>query len=1313
MTDLFRAILGQSIYVLPIIGVLLLNTVVNLKRKERTNQFLMPIITLVYVYLIYFITHTIGGFINTISKQLFNYEIKGLFIFTAVNVASVVAYYIWKRALLSFFKKIFSKNSPIHDYIAGKFYEYNPEDSTWYLKEKCIQARSFLKMSYIAVFIVSMIAAMAICYARQNEKVAGLFYPVIPILIFGDIYAFFNGISKDEDDIIVVAEKSKTSHRANYSLLRPVLGNLFKDKLIAEGTTINNEEDSADANDVSIQRILNDDEVKIEAYGAFMRNKLKHGILLKQDYLYAGLELLKGKSLLFNNPFYYDLIPYVFFVMNHILLKHKKVLIILGRHGIEDDIKEWCKKGISEVTGNPYIWNIDILTENKTNADIGILTRSEVCNQTLYEKNEDFLSDAEFVFIVEPSKLITTAQIGLNSLVRFSKDNSKVIFCSTDKNCDGLIDSLSHILQTSISEVAATNHHIGTSSYMCWSADDEKLQHRMISGISRYLGIGTELSFVALKNQVRRTSWYGGERFPVTDMHWIAKQYYYVLLKYADLPITQEYMEQCMHTSSNLWNAKVQNINYMTIEDEANNLFEARRLFASRALEQGFVNIISTNYVLREYMAQNDKIFDADSKAIPYIVADYDRTRRNVLMRILLYMSGKGISESDLKRELKLMGIRSENVFESFWDLLCECFASSVHVSYDGEKEMTIGSKKIVFTSSVFLKKRKFSKDNDKLNIVYYLCDERFNNAILGDLQNVSIIAEDENGTNNYLGTEVKGQVFQKYLPGQYFVFSGKYYEMIKVTNDAQLIVRRAAEHIRGREEYRQIRNYSLSNISYSKEMGDVTRRLGIKSQIGYADITVTTRSYWKMKVYNDFKTGEEVIVDNIPKREYIKKRFLKLDFADVSHFESEIVKMLTILLNEVFRTIFSDNQSYIIAVSQAFSEIPDLYTIDAENEMLGSAIYFIEDSQLDIGLLTALRRNIDRIFAIICDFLDWYNEFYELDNANLESEDIDKIDIKDEGEEINEEDTNNDKEAGIEKEQLNESTEEIDKEAEQKKAEIQYQKSNYLKFGDEKYSQELHVKKTLDFLEELKYSNSELKQARKGSNISENYDELVQSGHQCDFCGRAISGVDFEVMNDGRERCMVCARNAITEENEFIRIFVEVRENLRLFYGINLKGNIEVKMVNASTISKKSGKRFIPSEKATVRAVGLACLERDGRFVVLVENGAPRLQIVLALAHELTHIWQYQNWDFKQLKQKYQNAQIEVLEGMAVWAEVQYAYLINEPIVAKRRYNSIIGKDDDYGRGLKRYIDVYPISENTVLVGKTPFVDNCLDIIE
>lgn len=194
---------------------------------------------------------------------------------------------------------------------------------------------------------------------------------------------------------------------------------------------------------------------------------------------------------------------------------------------------------------------------------------------------------------------------------------------------------------------------------------------------------------------------------------------------------------------------------------------------------------------------------------------------------------------------------------------------------------------------------------------------------------------------------------------------------MLKLTSDGRIMVRRAADHITGRPCYRQKRRYFIQNAVTSETMGDCVDISGMKVSKLYADILVMTDGYFEMKEYNDFNSAYEINVNGIPDRNYLNKQILRIDFPDV---ERGVCRTLTLLINEVFRTMFAENQAFIVAVCNGDADVPLTYALN-DNVGNDNSIYIIEDSQLDIGLLVAVRRNIRRILATICDYLDWHLE--------------------------------------------------------------------------------------------------------------------------------------------------------------------------------------------------------------------------------------------------------------------------------------------------------------------------------------------------
>ena len=991
---------------LPFILFAFLNSKANVKKVNRNRQYAMPVIAVVYsVVLLVFLNKatalcmekflecadffekleltSIADYIRDIHATWGIYLELVLF-----NTAALLLYVIVKRILTAILGKMAIRRNTLIGSVVELFYSYDEQDDCWYIKEHYGQARTFVKTAYYGSCFASALALLISCGLCMGKQVASPFYPVFAVIIIGEMAFFVDGLNQEErkSDLAVQADKSR--HIAMYPLLRKPLKALFGDKLSAEGTTVNNSGVVGGAIEDILVGLEKDGGHIGKNYAAFIRRKMETGLKPNVDYVRCGYDLATGKSLLFNTPFYDKLNPYVFYAMNRELLTGGKVLIVLGRHGTEEDLLKWSKAGMQSLSNIPDLWKTKVLTGQKVNEDelpdIGIISRSGVHDLDIHKNNKLFLNQVSFIIVVEPSRLVTTAQIGLNLLIKCCGKERPITFCSVDRNCDGLVDALSHILMTNITEVSATEYPHGMSSYMYWTADDDYLQHRIVPGVSRNLGMGTELSIAALKNQVKKAVWYGGEAYPVLDTRWIAKQYYYDLLDYAQLPTNQETFDKCFQASFNMCDERVSDYSFITVEDDRNNLFETRRNFATIAEQQGFVNVISSEYMLREYMASNPELFTADAKAIPYITADYARTKRNAILSLCLLLCIDSVPEQVLHRQMAILNIDTKDPSSEIWKEVCVIFGDEVLTDKKGTPILCVkspdGGTVRFEKDKTILFKREYSVETGKFESVYTVEDANFSRLILDDLQNASYIAEQES-KDVYIGTELKGHVYQKYMPGQFFTLNGKYYEMVSTATDNRIMVRRASEHIGGRLAYRQVRNYTIHHLEDSASMGALKSMNNIDIHYQYADFSVETPGYWKLRAHNDFDNGALVKVNGVPTREYHHKQILKFDFSRLGDMFTDSVRMtLTNLLNEVFVTLFADNQAFISATTPGSFDAPLTYSLalDEEMENADKCIFIIEDSQLDIGLLVAVERNVNRILQIITDYLAWNAEQIE-----------------------------------------------------------------------------------------------------------------------------------------------------------------------------------------------------------------------------------------------------------------------------------------------------------------------------------------------
>ena len=1308
----------------------------NLNRTERAKQFLMPVIALIYGILvllflndIYVLLARLIRFLEEHISFISRLHLDQYLIYT-VNAVMVLGFLVVKAIALPILKRTWGGSENLMEATSGHFYEYDREMDKWFVQPGYGEVKTYYKGRYIAAAVISSLVFVLSQYFPDAPFFQTAFYPVFGMLIVGEVVSFLSGLTRREFVEDILGEDEESYHMANYGLLRDVLRSLFDGHVLYDATmdsglgmppTFETLEEMCESPDAAVSNL-----------GKYFRAVKESGTDIDPSYVKSCIRLVQGESVLFCDPFYRDLTEYILIPMMGHLMRYRKCLIVMGRDSSTDDVKEWLEQGLISQVNTDCLWKVEILGQEAAEADIGILKFSDLFNFEIQKKNEDFLKKVGFVFIVEPSKLLATGQMGLNLLVGRFDEKRKVVFAACDRNCDGLVDALSHTLKTNITEVAATSQGAAITSMMCWDADGEYMHHRIFSNVSRYLGIGTEINSVAMKYQIANTKWISGEKFPVTDMKWIAGQYYKKICNYADLPVSQESFNKAFQVDPNLWDLTVSENAFLVVEDEFQNLFEMIRLFSTRAKQQGFINVISENYLLRDYMFENARTFIADPKAVPTIVADYARTERNTILKLLMRMTGEQVGEEEIADALMVSGISFESPIDTFKELIRK------HCSID-EVNLRVYFREVLLGDGIRTETKKY----------YAIEDETETAEFVRGLKNAYYIAEDEEGEKYYIGAKLYGHVFQSLIPGQFLTFAGKYYEVQSITPHSGVVVRRAADHINGRKYYRQMRHIVLSSWKDDTNVGG-QRTLGdIRLNKGYCQVDIHTAGYLEMNSYNDLKNSRPIQVSGIPKRSYRNKLVMKIIFPGASE---KIRYTICLLMNEIFRTIYPDAWPYICAVTQFQNgtEVPEhlkyaMYTM--ENDAADHGIYIVEDSEIDLGLTASVERNLERYLEIISEVLTWHDiKMKEKPEKEPEGEFKPEFPPEPEtpvkhkkkgffgrlwekicsffrrkpkpeepAEEPRTEETETDQSTFRSSHSAMKSREEgkLDIEGDDEELKVpeeemtSYQKNCFLKYGYDEIDPFLDLAGTASYLAKYGYNHNSLQKVRDNEKAAEEYakayDPNKKGAHFCDFCGVELAGGEYDVLKDGRERCGHCSATALRTGEQFKEVFKIVLRNMEIFYGIKINAAIKVRMTDANSIARHFGEEFVPTPGVDGRTLGFAQKDSTG-YSIYIENGSPKLAAMATIAHELTHIWQYQNWDEKVIINTYgAHNRLEVYEGMAKWAEIQYLLYLNEIAYGKREQIRTMLRQDEYGRGFIQYLKKYSLSYNQEKK-RTPF---------
>lgn len=1357
-----------------------IQVLINAKKKNRAQQFVRVIISIVFAIseigavLVWEskIIALINKFFAGLPVQIpFDFE-KIANIFGDVLIFNLVLYfaYVVLRMVPGIINRTLLSKKFLFQAPAEKFYEYASEYDQWFVKEKWINVRELFKVfSWAGGVAVGVILAI-IWYLQTDKGISVMLFPTMTHMIIVEFYGFINGYTKEEFEHVIGGEDSYAQKISNFYKVREIYEKIFPREVLLSHTGCEYASTKGTIDLLEALREGDRDEAIVSHF--FTLNETED--VFDNDCILAAKELMKGENVIFFNPFYRDLGKYIVLPVMSTLLKGRNCLIIVGRNSAKEDIKAWMNNLLWETSKIKSMWRVNDLSFKMPECEVGVLGLSQLYDEKVLEANKEFLKQVKFVIILEASLMINTGQVGLSILAgQMVNYSDKPAYCILDRMADGLVDTMSHLLQSEITKVVAPPVSRNLHTGMAWDADGDYLRQKLFGKQTRFLGNGIELAAVAIKNQVQEVSWFAERKAPVRDIKWIAGQYFPSLCQYMNLPIQQQSIYEKINFVSNIWSAPEKSEQFLIAEDEFLNLYNTMRIFLSRGKDQTFVNILSENYLLRDYMRCNPKLFMSNPNAIPSLVPDYAKTERNTLIKLLLLMSYDSVTESRIKDELKLLGIETNDVLHILNMLLT----------------------KYTDADSTIFTIKTITYDSDGINLkdenIYSILPDKFEEFFGNDLKNAYYICEDERSGSEYIEAKLFGHVTQTILPGQTVTYNGKYYVAKYVTPKSGVILRRASNLYDGRKYYRQIRKYDFEQ-NLEKEIISAKTVMDVEITKLRTDFSVATTGYLQMNSNNDLRSARLIDFTNDPSvdsyiRKYHNKAILRMKLPETT---DKLRFTVSLLLSEVMRSIFPEGWSYIAVlctIPENVSGMLNNILYDVTGEVEDEYIYIVEDSNLDLGLLEAIEKNFILFMEIITDFISWHfekmkegpakdpeihtMEFPETDyskrkkftelarnvrklfGSKREEEvrigEIDKIEnqkpvavnelvndgadmgleTEPKGEPVFTPQNTNSKFTDEDFTENNDALVDVvaidgtdifdtDVAADDNEyfeecftelgivplAKSRYQEECFLKFGFNEIDQRIQLEEAKKYLTVRGFSNNALTKARHRDGLEPNIIDLEAVNH-CDFCGLPLSGISYQRLSDGRVRCNDCGSTAIISVDEFKKIFYQILEMMQNFYGIEYKSPIIVKTTDAKTIARGAGSVYTPTTEVAVRVLGYA--QKMGKiFNLMIENGSPRLATIETMVHEMTHIWEYLNWNIKALKAQYPEPwKLDVVyEGMAVWASIQYLYLIGENSYAMQQELLLSNKDDIYGIGFNMYSNKFPIIKDSSLVRYSPF---------
>lgn len=871
------------------------------------------------------------------------------------NLDIYLAYIIVRIVLLGVNKALSSKNILFKNW-AEIFYEYDDEYKKWFIKERWINTRQICKvLCWVGAVGVGIVLGI-MWYLARSRQIFLMIFPIMVHMVVTEFFVFINGYTKEEFANSVGGDDSYAMSISNFYKIREIYEKIFPREVLVSHTGC---EYSSTAGTVDLLDELSKGE-KEDAVVSHFFSLNETEDRFDTDCILATRDLMKGENVVFFNPFYRDLGKYIVLPLMSTLLKGRKCLVIVGRNSAKEDMKDWLREILTETSKIKSMWRVDDLSFKSPDCEVGFLGFSQIYDESILEANKEFFKQVKFVIVLEASLMLNTGQVGLsilaNQMVKFS---DKPTYCIMDRMVEGLVDTMSHVIRDEITKVVAppVSHNLYTG--MAWNADGDYLRQKLFGKQTKFLGNGIELAAVAIKNQVKEVSWFAERKAPVKDIQWISGQFYPYLCQYMNLPIQQQSVYDKIKFISNVWSVPERSEQFLIAEDEFVNMFSTMRTFLSRGKDHTFVNILSENYLLRDYMRCNPKLFMANPNAIPSLVPDYAKTERNTLIKLLLLMSYDYVSESQIRDEFMLLGINTKDVFYVLNSLL---------------------EKYTKADSSIFTVKT-ITYDSDGINLkdenLYSILPEKFEEFFGDDLRNAYYVCEEEKTEAEYIEAKLFGHVTQTILPGQMVTYDGKYYIAKYVSPESGVVLRRASNLYDGRVYYRQIRKY-IFDSPVDKDIISSNTVMDIEITKSRTDFSVTTSGYLKMNDNGNLRSARVVDFSKDPlvneyNRQYLNKSVLRIKLPETN---DRIRFTFCMLLSEILRSVFPEGWPYIAVMCTRPDDIDGMLNYmmyELEGNVEDDYIYIVEDSNLDLGLLEAIEKNFMQFMDIITDYLFWH----------------------------------------------------------------------------------------------------------------------------------------------------------------------------------------------------------------------------------------------------------------------------------------------------------------------------------------------------
>lgn len=957
-------------------GILAIYTALNIKKDYRYKHHTHLVFFSLDIgigSLLYF-----GAWVATLISQKAASFFNGVFAFTVIPAVVLISYFVFKTAYKIYFRIYSKKSTDIsEDNLPVQYYEKN---GVFYLAPYYSSLSKTFR--YSAIIVIALLSiGIGILYFIKGGNYANI--PVrletciiLPLFLM-EMSSFFAGRLEDETEKVSSHISVPKERETVWANLDNEYYRLWKKQLLGRYNVTNKYE----------KKVIKSTGKKVTVSEKIAKSAAGDK---PNDLLYSGIlsPIMRGEDMIVESCLLQSFSDIIVPIVNIMFTASKRMMFICDNSGTVKQCEKWFEElDIKSNTANSNIV-IDVLNYDDTetikmdsNVDIYIGTVDLALNSKAIFENIDV------VFCLNTDKIITESALNLNLLASvLSSDRYDNVQYVLFGNCiNGLIQTASQVFMRNDFKYQVVNSSVEESfSANFWSTEKGWLQSAILPGFAaQYLGQLIPLAIPAFKFDIQHVDIVSASQSFADQM---------LSLQTAQKPLNKYIGKDIVNISEAINFSE--NENFLTLNDNSvvvvgdtgNNAALVLRNWLKYAKSNMFLNVVSSPYLLRDYIVANMDFFIANVEAIGNIFPVPKSNIKLSVYRLINQLCYGNVAEETLLREIKNQDT----------DIKIDTFENDqVRFVTEALQDLT----KRAFGTNIFytsyLTSQRISKEKSMESKRYYKLLDSVKNELPERLfKNITFI--DSEQFAKVLKRIPVFELYQNYLEGQYVSFNGKYYLVDKIDYDNGIVELTYSSN-NASVRYRQCRQ--ISNVVHrgiSKELPVLKVRDSIlKKSILCADIEVNTDGYYEFNNAISFAPGGFGYKKVDVKKKGLRRNYKSTNVLAVNISSKSISSMsskdkfklsftLSVLLNEMFETLFSNIKQYIIVRNVVpdnsnwaefeNEEIVNLYRpiVDAGVED-GINIYITEDTELEKGITDTIVNIFDNIIMrLLFDYLFW-----------------------------------------------------------------------------------------------------------------------------------------------------------------------------------------------------------------------------------------------------------------------------------------------------------------------------------------------------